>query len=87
MENKHLGSTFSLEEEHEKLAAEFEEALEVIKFYAHPVKYSDQEPGMVLEFGCGCCAGIVDEDGTVSYDNSVQGAKARDFLAKVKGEG
>jgi len=60
-----------------------DDALEVLCWYANPKKYSDQKPGDVREFGCGCCAGIVIDDGTTDFNTSVQGQRAREFLETI----
>jgi hypothetical protein len=64
-------------------------AVPALRFYAkadRPRDY-DYTPGMRLEFGCGCCAGVVNEKGENDFDKDVQGLTAREALEKFLASG
>jgi hypothetical protein len=55
-----------------------------LRYYAQGEELSGSEPGVLNEFGCGCCAGVNDAEGMSSYDKSVIGSTARDALAEME---
>lgn len=70
-----------------ELEAKLAIAIEALEYYAKGSLYPlNFKPGMLSEFGCGCCAGRVDEDSTIDPDSSVVGLTAREALQKIKGD-
>lgn len=59
---------------------------EALEFYANQESIKDKKPGDRMEFGCGCCIGIIDKDGTVDPDAEIAGQTAREALSKFRGE-
>lgn len=55
-----------------------------LKFYAQgKLNSNDDLPeGTRLEFGCGCCAGLINAEGMSDYDSDVIGLTAREALAE-----
>jgi len=71
----------------DSLLEDLETACAALEFYSapkHPGK--DWPKGTRIEFGCGCCAGTIEEDKGISdYDKSIVGATAREALNKIRG--
>ena len=60
---------------------------EALEFYAKGRSYEngeDDKPGFRREFGCGCCAGTVDESEMSDCDDIVIGLTARTALQRSK---
>jgi hypothetical protein len=77
-------STLYAQEQVAAMRARLDDAIECLKFYA---KGSTREPNTLNEFGCGCCAGYLDNDSMVDYDkdvgDEVQGRTARACLSRI----
>lgn len=56
-----------------------EKAREALQFYAKG-RPDRNAPNTRMEFGCGCCSGITDENGDTEYDSEVIGLTAREAL-------
>ncbi len=52
-----------------------------LEFYSKPILASKGKPGDRIEFGCGCCAGVINEKEENDYDNNIIGLTAREALA------
>lgn len=69
------------------LRAALGECVKVLEWYGDAPNHDRaRDPGEVSEFGCGCCAGTIDPDGINDFDTGVQGKRARDTLARVRGK-
>ncbi len=64
-----------------KIAKERDDYREALKFYAESILAHEGKPGDRIEFGCGCC-GVINEQDENDYDREVIGLTAREVLAK-----